>query len=212
VARKEEQPVFERGDMRGERAWTAARAEHDAALAACLAELERIPSDRWTEPRAEGKWCPAEEALHVALAYEVAVASIEGGPGMELRVTPVRASLLRWIFLPRLLHTGNFPRAVPAPREIRPSHAYAVTLSPPDVAARLRNSAEAAVNALRTAFVQRPPIKVSHAYFGPLRPLKALRLLSVHTRHHAAHLAQQSAATTAAKSASTAPAGVELPA
>ena len=32
--------------------------------------LHAVPEEQWAAPRAEGKWSVAQEALHVAMAYE----------------------------------------------------------------------------------------------------------------------------------------------
>ena len=166
---------------------------HRAALTDFRAQVSRIPADRWHVPPAANAWSPAEETLHVVLAYEVALASVSGGDGMRLRVSPVRAALLRWLFLPYLLRTGKFPR-VAAPREIRPPGDEARTLTPIKVLERLDKVANAAAHALHNAALQTPKLRLTHAYFGALRPLTSLRLLSVHTRHHARRLARRASA------------------
>jgi hypothetical protein len=179
--------------MPSERGWAAGLADHEVAVAEFRAQVAQVPPERWQAPAAEGKWSPAEEALHVALAYELALANLAGGVGMRLRVSPLRARLLRWFLLPQLLRTGKFPREVPAPREIRPSSDEAHTLTAPALLARLERAAQGAAEALHAAQGRRPPVRMVHAYFGALRPLTALRLLSAHTRHHARRLARRGA-------------------
>lgn len=175
--------------MPNERAWNAATTEHEAAVAEFLVRIADIPAARWQTASAAEKWSPAEEALHVALAYEVGSAAVAGSGGMRLRISPMRAAIYRWTVLPVLLRTGKFPRGAPAPREVRPAGQEARALSRENVAGRLARAAAEAVRALRDADSRQPKVTFQHAYFGPLEPLASLRLLSVHTRHHARHLA-----------------------
>lgn len=179
--------------MPNESAWRNAVATHQAAIAAFRAQVTRVPAEQWHVSVAEGKWSPAEEALHVVMAYELACANVAGGAAMRLRVSPLRATFLRWFLLPWLLRTGKFPRGVAAPREVRPASDVASTLTPPALLQRLEHAAAAAAAALRATEGRTPPLRFNHAYFGPLRPLIGLRLLSAHTRHHARRLAQRSA-------------------
>ena len=174
--------------MPGERAWRKAVVEHEAAVAELLSQINQVPPERWHTPRAENKWSPAEEALHVAVSYEFGLAAITQGKTMRLRISPLRARLSRWFILPVLIRTGRFPRGVPAPREVRPLGEEAATLSLPAAAERLRRAATEAIQAAQAADASRPPVFVVHAYFGPLRLLTALRVLTAHTRHHARNL------------------------
>ncbi len=175
--------------MAGKRAWEAALAEHEAVLAEALAQIDGVPVERWLVPKAEGKWSPAEEALHVTMAYELGLAAASGGTAMQLRVSPALARLFRWTMLPFFIAARSFPRGAVAPRELRPPREEAHALTPPDASARLRRAAGEAARALRALDGVRPKVRVVHACFGPLRPLPTLRLLSAHTRHHARSLA-----------------------
>ena len=177
--------------MPSERAWRAAFAEHEAAVADFLAQVHRVSPERWQVPVAPGKWSPAEEAYHVLLAYQFGLEALRSGAVMRLRVSPWQARVARWLLLPFLLRSGKFPRGVAAPREVRPATADAHALNAQDLVARLRQVAAEAAREVRTADARQPPILVVHAYFGPLRPLPALRFMSAHTRHHARHLALQ---------------------
>lgn len=147
--------------------------------------LRAVREEQWATPRAEGKWSAAQEALHVAMAYEIGVAACDGRAGMRPVSPPVVAWLSRTLLLPVMLRLRFFPPNAPAPRELRPNEADAATIPRDDLIARLLASADRATNALREADARRPPIHVMHAYFGPLRPLAAFRLLTAHTQHHA---------------------------
>jgi hypothetical protein len=137
--------------MPGERAWKAALAEHETALAEFLARVERVPDERWQMPVAPGKWSPAEEAYHVLLAYEFGLAALREGAVMKLRVSPWQARIARWLLLPFLFSTGKFPKGAAAPREVRPPSAEAHALSRPDLVERLRRVAAEAAREVRAA-------------------------------------------------------------
>ncbi|MBA3889019.1 MAG: DinB family protein [Gemmatimonadaceae bacterium] len=149
-----------------------------------------IPDARWLQPQAPGKWTPAEEVLHVALSYEVALRGMRTGAGMRARVSPMRARLLRWLVLPVIVNSSWFPRAK-APAEIRPP-AVAATghgeFAAHALCARLERVARDVRDELPLAS---PDLRFRHAYFGDLAPRQALRMLSAHTRHHTRVLARR---------------------
>ena len=178
--------------MRDERRWTAALAEHDEALRAFVAACERIPADRWHQATAPGKWSPSEVVLHVRHAYELARDATNGGPGMRLRVSPLRAWALRTMLLPLLLRWKRLPEGVPAPREVVPDSTTSSQLTPHASTEALLRSAQRAATELRRAADHRPLPRLVHAYFGALTPRVALRMLSTHTWHHARALARLS--------------------
>lgn len=114
-------------------------------------------------------------------AYEQALpGGIEAG-GMRLVVSPVVAWASRTLYLPWMLRTRRFPRNAPAPREVRPDADVARTMPRTALIQQLEDTANRAALALRSA---REDARVTHAYFGALTPLVALRLLNAHTRHH----------------------------
>jgi len=172
--------------MTAEWAWARAMDEHERAVAEFVAVIGRVPEARWHEPYAPGKWSPADEALHVALAYEVGLAGVRDGTPMQLRTSPARAALLRRVVLPAILWTGRFPR-VAAPREVRPPPELAAQLDPQGARARVEQAAHALADEAQQASL-RPELRIMHAYFGPLTPLQGFRMLAAHTRHHARQL------------------------
>ena len=147
-------------------------------------QLARVESTDWQQPPGVGKWSPATLAVHVCRSYELGRDAMSGAPSMQLQVPPLRAWLSRTLLLPLLLVTRRFPRGAEAPAEVIPDAAEARGLTPTAAALRLERAAEGAVTALRRAAREPAPPPVTHAYFGPLRPYVALRLLSAHTRHH----------------------------
>lgn len=115
-----------------------------------------------------------------------------GGPSMRLRVSNRYSWLLRTLMLPVILATKRFPGGVRAPREVAPDLEEAKLLAPDAAATRLKRAADEAAAAFRQADRGRSAPLMTHAYFGPLTPYTALRMLSAHTRHHARALAEGS--------------------
>lgn len=163
--------------------WQRVLAQHDAAVEAFIGTVGRIPDARWHAASAPGTWSPAEEVLHVVLSYEVALRGVRTGAGMRPRVSPTRATLLRWLVLPLILNTSWFPRAR-APVEIRPTmdgSPDGADLAPAALRRRLQERARELRDELPRA---RPGLRFQHAYFGALAPQQAVRMLAAHTRHH----------------------------
>jgi hypothetical protein len=169
--------------------WSAAMSDHHSAVQGFAGAARSVPSDRWLVPSTPGKWSPAEETLHVVLAYEVGLRSLRGEIDMSPRTAPARARLLRWLVLPMILRSDWFPRAR-APREIRPVLDPGAAESAESLIARLHSAAEAVTQELRTAAESGSARRIRHPYFGPLPLLEAFRLMSAHTRHHTRRLAQ----------------------
>ena len=163
--------------------------EHREVVRDCVAAFEAIePPDWWRAP-SPGGWSPAAVALHLCVAYELGRDVSSGGHGMRLRSSRPVAWLLRTFLLPYILVTKRFPAGVRAPREVRPDEAEAARLTRGDASARLTRVADEAADVLRDLAARRPDLRFTHAYFGPLDALTALRLLSAHTRHHVRRLA-----------------------
>ena len=175
--------------MRDDRRWTAAMAEHETAVRAFMAACERVAPGDWQLSPAPTKWSPAAVVLHVCKAYELGRDAAKGGRSMRLRVSRPFAWFSRTLVLPVILATNRFPRGAAAPIEVVPDAAEARLLMQDASAARLQRAADQAALALREASRERPALRFTHAYFGPLSPQGTLRLLSAHTRHHARGLA-----------------------
>jgi len=177
--------------MRSERRWNVALAEHESVVRDFLEVCERCaPSDWHLEP-APGKWSTAAVALHVCRTYEMGRDAMAGGTSMRLRVSTRYSWLLRTLVLPVVFATKRLPRGARVPREVAPDLDEANLLTPTAAVGRLKRVAHEAAGALRRAGRDRSPPLMTHAYFGPLAPYAALRLLSAHTRHHARLLAKE---------------------
>ena len=177
--------------MASSRRWRRAVDVHDAAVRAFVTAVRAVPTARWQQPHAPGKWSPAEEALHVALSYEAGIAALEHGTPMQPRVSPWRARLLRALVLPVMLRTEWFPAAT-APREVRPPDAAARALTPHAVATRIE---DAAARVLHLAGTAGPHVRIMHAYFGRMTPLQGLGMLAAHTAHHTRAMQRRARAT-----------------
>lgn len=171
--------------MTDNRRWADAADEHARAVEAFVDAMAQVPAIRWHTPRAAGKWSAAALALHVCQAYEFGRDAVRTGAAMRLKVPPPVAWISRVVVLPMLLARDRFPRGADAPPEVAPDLREAGRLGRDALAARLRGAAAAALEGLQRAARERPGLRVTHAYFGAMPPLQALRLLSAHTRHHA---------------------------
>ena len=164
--------------------WVALAAEHAAAIQQFTDAARLLPSARWSDPLAPGKWSPAEVTGHVAEAYRVLNGELAGGAGMQLLGPPLQRFLLRHTLLPRLLSTGRFPARARAPAETRPRRVEADPETGVAVFARLAEEFVAALGKRAGT----GPVRLTHAYFGALDARQAIRLCAVHTRHHARQL------------------------
>lgn len=172
------------GEMRRDttRSWQPALAKHRKAVGEVLSVLESIPDERWGESLAAGKWTVAQLAEHLALSYETALDSLQGGPGMRLVLPWWRIRLLRLTVLRRILDGRGFPAGAPAPRELRPGKK---PLGRSEGLLRLRTRADEAERALTSASAA---VRLPHAYFGKLRPREILGVQAAHLDHHRAQL------------------------
>lgn len=160
-------------------------ADHRAAVQEFVDRARAIPADRWLVPRAEGKWTPAEETRHLALTYRVFSADLRGERQARLKGTPLHRLLWRVIGLTTVLYARRIPRAVRAPREVRPE---GETRSPDALLDDLRREVREFEEVFENTIRARPRTTVTHPYFGKLSLPQAITLAAVHTRHHAAFL------------------------
>ena len=173
-----------RGIATNERRWSAAVAEHNRDVAAFVEAMRAVPADAWGREPAPGAWSPAELALHLCVSYEFGERAARTREGMRMRATPFQAWVSKRFILPLMVATGWWPGKVRAPREVRPDRDEAMRLSRDEALSRLQRTAAACIGALLEAAAADPPIRVQHAYFGPLTAYETARLLSLHTRHH----------------------------
>jgi hypothetical protein len=164
-----------------------ALAEQAAAVERYLEALSDLSHTDWGRPRGEGKWSPAQITEHLALAYDVLAGELRGGAAMAQRLRPWRRRLLRWFLLPHILFHRSFPLRAPAPRELRPERALA---SREEGGERLRRAAASFEDALRAP--QRAG-QLTHAYFGEVSVVRAVRFVAIHLDHHRRQVEQAAA-------------------
>jgi hypothetical protein len=104
---------------------------------------------------------------------------------MRLKLPASAARISQVAVLPLLLALDCFPRGADAPIEVVPDLRKAEQATRQMVQVRLQQSAAEALEALRSGALEQPSLRITHAYFGPMRPLLTLRVLTAHTGHHA---------------------------
>ena len=159
--------------------------EHAAAVDHFVGLAGAIPDSRWLTPRAEGKWTPAEETRHLILTYRAFTGDLRGQRKMALKGTPLRRFVWRLLGLPVILYARRIPRAVRAPREIRPD-GEASSRDP--LIDELRREVREFEGVFADQWRARPDATVTHPFFGELTLPQSIHLATVHTRHHAAFL------------------------
>jgi len=158
---------------------------HHAALDAFHRHAQALSALPWETPRAPGKWTPAQETAHLALAYAAFAAALQGGPPLKLRLPEARALELQRTVLPGILEGKGFPTGAKAPAESTPPERPGgqEVLLP-----QLGAAGHAFADALIEAWSAAPDVRVVHPYFGPLRLPDLLGLLTAHLHHHARYL------------------------
>jgi uncharacterized damage-inducible protein DinB len=162
-----------------------ARALHLAAADELYEVASRVPPERWRLPREEGKWSPAHIVSHLNRTYDILLAELDGGPGMQVRTRPIRRLLLRLFLVPRLLRGDGFPAGAPAPRETRPGD----EIPEQEVAlAAFQERAARLEGAVDLAWREGRHPKLTHAYFGSASMVDGVLLCARHLEHHCAQL------------------------
>jgi predicted metal-binding membrane protein len=139
-------------------------------------------ADRWTTPRAAGKWTPAQVIEHVALALEASAAEIAGRPTrFPTLPRPVRV-LVRTLLFNRVLRSGTFPKAKANPA-MTPDDGPA---TPADAERRLA----AAWRALEEAAIRSAAAGdlMTSVLFGRVRIADYVTFQGYHARHHRAQM------------------------
>ena len=153
---------------------------HHEAVSRFVEAALRLDDVAWQARAAADKWCPGQVAEHVALSYGVLLRELHGqGEPPRIRVSFWKSMLLRWRVMPQILNEGRFPKAR-APREIRPPDAPRAQQTVLDA---LRHDADLFETALAEARA-RGEGRLTHIYFGRLRPDQMLRFITAHTDHH----------------------------
>jgi hypothetical protein len=158
-------------------------AENRAAVEEFVGTARGFDAAKWTAPRREGAWSPAQIAEHLAITYEYGRKVVRGDAGKGVP-RPLRP-LLRWLVVDRTLKSGRFTRKVKAPAVFRPSRS--TSASQADLLARLT----AAVTGVEADIRSGHPAArhtVAHPLFGRVKTVDWMRLQAIHTRHHRSQL------------------------
>ena len=143
---------------------------------AALLRIDRHAMGRERDGYIRAKMMEALDRTGVRVSL---VAELDGTQGMRARLPVWKQLYIRWRFLPGILRAGRFPKTR-APREIRPAgepRAKAVVLEALTADARRFEDGltEARANGGGA---------LTHPFFGRLRPVKMLGLITAHTEHH----------------------------
>jgi hypothetical protein len=151
---------------------------HHQAVDDFVATARAVPSPRWGQARARGKWSPGQVAEHLALAYEVNRRVLHGtAPGAA--APRLLRPLLRRLLLNPVLRRGTFFPGSRSPRVFRPGASPA---APAELLTRLQTAA----NAFETdaAAAAKAGATIEHPFFGQLSLVDFVRLQEIHARHH----------------------------
>lgn len=153
---------------------------HREALEAFISTIESLDHAVLNSRPATGKWSPAQVTEHLRLTYVILLAELEGEGGFRVRTKWWQQRLLRLRYLRQILHRGQFPKGVPATREIRPEDG---PFERAEVVAKLRAEAERFLRVVPVA-AQRAGVCVTHPFLGKVGVLPGLRFTTQHICHH----------------------------
>jgi hypothetical protein len=141
---------------------------------------------KWTAPRAEGAWSPAQIAEHLAIVYEYnrTIATGTAASPIPRLVRPLIQRLARGLVVDSTLKAGRFTRKGRAPGMFQPS------ANPPSSAAVLARL-DTAVRGFEADLRSRHPESrhtIAHPVFGTIPTIDWVRLQAIHARHHRAQL------------------------
>jgi hypothetical protein len=157
--------------------------EHRAAVADFVARARALGPEAWDRPLGEARWTPAQTAEHLRLTYAVLLAELRGGRGLQVRTSWWLRTVLRLVFLRRILRDGRIPPGARAPRELRPG------AGPFERDATLAEL-EALAARFEEALAERAgrDAGLTHHVFGRIGRDDGLRFCAAHVRHHAGQL------------------------
>lgn len=161
-------------------------ADHRAAVDEFAVAARGIDAARWTAPRTDGAWSPAQITEHLALVYEYnrRIATDSEPSPIPRLLRPLVQRLARRVVVDSTLKAGRFTRKGRAPKVFQPS------ASPPP-AAELLARLDVAVRGFEAAIRSRHPEArrtIAHPIFGSVETADWIRLQGIHARHHRAQL------------------------
>lgn len=149
---------------------------HRQAVDAFLTAARGMPAVQWKEPRARGKWSPAQIVEHLALTYEGGRSILHGGatgPAVPALLRP----LIRTYLLQPVLWTGRFFPGSRAPKAFQPTGS---PVTQDVMLARLQAAAQAFEKYVSGA----QGTHIEHPFFGRLSLVDFVRLQETHIKHH----------------------------
>jgi hypothetical protein len=158
-------------------------ADNHRAVDEFTATARAIDTARWSRPRAEGKWSPAQVVEHVALTYEYSRAVLNNnapGPSAPRILRP----LVRSFFVNPVLKRGSFKPHGKAPAMFQPSSSPD---GPADLLLRLDTAVRGFEDELRAAH-RSGRSTLDHPFFGTMPMTDYVRLQAIHARHHRVQL------------------------
>ncbi len=140
----------------------------------------------WAQPRAPGKWSPAQLVEHVARALEQSAHMIAGQPSDFPTFPRLLRPVLRGIFFNKVLKSGRFPGGARTNKALDPATGPA---TPADARIRL----QAALGRLEQAARSRGAgeQRVNSTIFGWVPLHDYVTFQALHTRHHRGQLPVQ---------------------
>ena len=149
---------------------------HHQATENFLTTARAVPPERWSEPRAPGKWSPGQVVEHLTLAYEVNRHVLDGS-GAPISAPRWLRPLIGRLLLAPVLRRGRFIPGSKSPKAFRPSPS-------PAPQAELVGRLAAAVQAFESEALGLGTPTIDHPFFGRLPLDDFVRLQEIHTRHH----------------------------
>ncbi|MBM4184455.1 MAG: DinB family protein [Gemmatimonadetes bacterium] len=155
---------------------TAALAANRAAVDDMIGVVERTRHP-WNEPRAPGKWSPAQVVEHVAMALEEN-GKVAAGKPSKIPTLPFFIRPVVRIFFNRIVRTGNFPKAK-TNAAMTPDHG---PTSASDARARLLGALAKLEHECRA--LETSGRSVNSGAFGVVSVEDFVRFNELHVRHH----------------------------
>jgi len=158
---------------------------HRAAVDDFTSRARALDDETWFTPRAAGKWTPAQEARHLVLTYRAFIDDLRGERRLALKGTWWHRRIWRLFGLSVIKYAGRIPRAVRAPREVRPQ----AENTPRDaLLLELASEVDSFERMFARVWSETPAHTVTHPFFGALSLEDSITVATVHTRHHARFL------------------------
>jgi hypothetical protein len=152
-------------------------ADARSAYADFTVALGAVPSARWIEPRAKGKWSPGQLAEHIAISFELADRVVRGLP-LKTALPGVMRWMLRQTYVKPILRNGAMKPGKTVP-QFQPSATPAFEPTMKRLDAAMMSFVAACVEAARSG-----KTTVEHPAFGTLPLLDYARLQVIHVRHN----------------------------